>query len=101
MRLTGRRADPGDGRAVMTPPCPHFKELQRLLDALCEEAITAGQMRRLEELLLGQPEAEAFYVQYIGMHADLASLGGRPRWLRSGSDGGAEPNPLRPRSRPN
>jgi hypothetical protein len=67
----------------MTPLSPHFMELQRLLDALCEDAITAGQMRRLEELLLGRPEAEAFYVQYVGMYADLACLHGQPPRVHS------------------
>ena len=62
----------------MTLPSPQLKELQRLLDALCEEAITATQMSRLEELLLAHPEAEAFYVRYVGMYADLACLH-RPR----------------------
>ena len=67
----------------MTPPFPHFQELQRLLDALCEESITAGQMRRLEELILRHPEAEALYVQYVGLVADLARLPGRPPRVRS------------------
>ena len=67
----------------MTPPFPHFNELRRLLDALCEEAITARQMRRLEELLLRDPAAEAFYVQCVAMYADLARLHGRPPRLRS------------------
>jgi hypothetical protein len=64
----------------MTPPFPHFGELQSLLDALCEEAITAGQMRRLEDLVLRDPEAEAFYLQYVGM---VAGLHRRPPRVRS------------------
>jgi hypothetical protein len=47
-------------------------ELRALLDALCEESITAEQMQRLEELVLNHPEAEAYYVQYLSLHADLA-----------------------------
>src|SRR5262249_22160731 len=46
-------------------------ELRELLDALVEESITAEQMRRVEALVLGHPEAEVFYVQYLSMVADL------------------------------
>src|SRR5262249_46926812 len=42
-----------------------------LLDALCEESITAEQVQRLEELILTYPEAEAYYVQFMSLHADL------------------------------
>jgi hypothetical protein len=52
-------------------PFPHRDELKALLDALCEETITPEQMARLEELVLAHPEAEAFYVQRMGLHADL------------------------------
>lgn len=47
-------------------------ELRSLLDALAEEAITPDQTARLEELVLARPEAEAFYVQYMGLVADLS-----------------------------
>jgi hypothetical protein len=53
-------------------PSEDFAELHGLLDALCEETITADQMRRLEEILLRRPEAEAYYVQYMSLYADLA-----------------------------
>jgi hypothetical protein len=46
-------------------------ELRELLDALVEESIALDQMRRLEALVLNHPEAEAFYVQYVSMAADL------------------------------
>ncbi len=49
-----------------------LSELRGLLDALCEETITAEQMRRLEEILHQHPEAEAYYVQYLSQYADLA-----------------------------
>jgi hypothetical protein len=48
-------------------------ELHDLLNALCDESITAEQLRRLEELVLASPEAEAFFVQYMSLHADLVS----------------------------
>ena len=56
----------------MMMPTEDFTELSGLLDALCEETITADQMRRLEEILLRHPEAEAYYVQYMSLYADLA-----------------------------
>jgi ferric-dicitrate binding protein FerR (iron transport regulator) len=46
-------------------------ELRALLDALCEESITADQVARLEALVLSDPEAEAHYVQYMQLFADL------------------------------
>jgi hypothetical protein len=55
----------------VTPAFPHLDELRALTDALCEEAITPEQLRRLEELVLAHPEAEAFYVQRMSLHADL------------------------------
>ena len=55
----------------MSGPFKDFAELRDLLDALCEESITQQQLQRLEELVLGHPEAEAFYVQYMSMFAGL------------------------------
>lgn len=46
-------------------------ELRGLLDALVEGDIAPAQMQRLETLVLGRPEAEAYYVQYLSMVADL------------------------------
>src|SRR5262249_54467296 len=65
--------DPGAGGTRMNRPLDDFAELHTLLDALCEEVITAEQARRLEELILTRPEVEAYYVQYMSLHADLAS----------------------------
>jgi hypothetical protein len=47
-------------------------ELRLLLDALCEESITAEQLARLEELVLAHPEAEAYYVRFMSFFADLS-----------------------------
>jgi hypothetical protein len=55
----------------VTPESPVIAELRMLLDALCEETITTEQTQRLEELVLTNPEAEAFYVQYMSFQADL------------------------------
>src|SRR5262245_20151241 len=61
----------GAGGATMMRPFEHLEELRALLDALCEETIDAEQVRRLEELVLAHPEAEACYVQSMSLHADL------------------------------
>ena len=72
---------------------PEFAELQSLLDALCEESILPDQVRRLEELVLTYPEAEAHYVQYMGQYADLgrhfAGVTGvtQSLWARLGAAG--------------
>jgi hypothetical protein len=54
-------------------PFTEQEELRALLDALCEERITPSEIARLEELVLTRPEAEAYYIQYIGMFAELSS----------------------------
>ena len=56
----------------MTRPFAELAELRALLDALCEESATEEQVRRLEELVLNRPEAEAYYIQFMSLHADLA-----------------------------
>jgi hypothetical protein len=56
----------------MTQSFQDHAELGDLLHALCEETITPEQMRRLEELVLAHPEAEALYVQCLDLQAGLA-----------------------------
>jgi hypothetical protein len=63
----------------MTRSFEDFAELRSLLDALCEETITAEQLQRLEQLILGHPEAEAYYVQLMSLHADLVRHFQAPR----------------------
>ena len=55
----------------MSRSLPGPAELRGLLDALCDETITPEQTRRLEELVLTDPEAAAGYVQYMSFAADL------------------------------
>lgn len=50
---------------------PEAEELRALLDKLCEERIRPEEIARLEEIVLNRPEAEAYYVQFMGMYADL------------------------------
>jgi hypothetical protein len=53
-------------------------EVQELAWALVDEQATDGQIRRLEELLLGGHEARQVYVTCMQMHSDLHYLlGGR------------------------
>jgi hypothetical protein len=64
----------------MTPAHPVLAELKPLLDALCEETISPEQLRRLEELVLNHPEAEAHYIRFMSFYADLiGELGGLPQ----------------------
>ena len=65
----------------MTQPALDFTELRRLVDALCEETISAEQMARLEALLLAYTEAEAYYVQSMSLYADLTRHFAAPRPL--------------------
>jgi hypothetical protein len=55
----------------VTPESPIVAELRPILDAVCEDAATPEQFKRLEELVLAHPEAEAFYVRFMGFYADL------------------------------
>jgi hypothetical protein len=82
-------------------PFSDLSELRSLLDALCEETITAEQMRRLEEILLQHPEAEAYYVQYVSQFADLARHFGAAAQSRSPADAerGGKPAASRKRRR--
>ena len=72
-------------------------ELQALLDALCEETITPEQVRRLEEMVLAHPEAEALLrpVHEPARRPEPA-LRCRPRPCRAGPSGTAS-NPRGPR----
>src|SRR5262245_12930908 len=58
--------------AHMTRPFHQCSALGPFAHALCEAVITAEQIHRLEELVLTYPEAQAYYVQYLSLHADLA-----------------------------
>lgn len=55
----------------MKPGPDRLAELRPLLDALCEGSSTPGQVARIEALVLGDPEAEAFYIHYMQVHAAL------------------------------
>lgn len=59
---------------------PHEEEFRALLDALCDESISDAEVRRLEQIVLSHPEAEALYVQHMGLFAELAQqVGHTPR----------------------
>jgi ferric-dicitrate binding protein FerR (iron transport regulator) len=46
-------------------------ELQRLLSALCDGALSEAQQARLEQLLNADPECRLQYLEYLDMHARL------------------------------
>lgn len=76
----------------MTPRFPGEDELRGLIDALCDETIAPAQFARLEELLLAHPEAEAYYVQSMSLHADLIrTFTGAPDRAERVVQGRAEP----------
>ena len=50
-----------------------FAEVREIADALLDGAATPPQVRRLEELLAADPEARRFYLQYMDLHARMAS----------------------------
>lgn len=66
-------------------PFPEEEELRALLDALCEDRITTAEIARLEELVLTRPEAEVYYVQYLGMFAELSTTLSTPAALNEGA----------------
>src|SRR5262249_49427373 len=86
----------GNGEISMRQSFQKFDELRELLNALCEETITAPQMKHLEGLVLSHPEAEAYYVQYMNLYADLAGHftglpGMREQYLRGRGTGEQPP----------
>ncbi len=74
-------------------------EVRTLLDALCEETITPEQMARLEALILADPAAEAFYIEFMHMQAGfLREFGGASPGLGAGGPG-SRPRPIPPAPR--
>lgn len=55
----------------MNPAPDVIAELRTILDAICDERATPAQLRRLEELVLAHPAAEAHYVRFMSFYADL------------------------------
>jgi hypothetical protein len=54
-------------------------EVTDLVWAFIDERASRSQVRRLEELLLGSPQARRLYVTCMQMHADLCCLLGKKR----------------------
>jgi hypothetical protein len=55
----------------MTRPFPATDRLQQLLDGLCEDQLTAAEMRELEQLVRQNPDARWFYLSYLDLHGSL------------------------------
>jgi hypothetical protein len=56
-------------------------EAMGLIEALCQDTITAGGMAHLESLVLANPAVRSLYVRYLHMHASL------PLFVRDRTDG--------------
>jgi ferric-dicitrate binding protein FerR (iron transport regulator) len=84
-----------------------FEELQPLCDAAIEGRLTADQLRRLEQLVIEQPQARRLYVEYLHQHAGLRWSVAEPGFLPAVPDAAAGPSmrlgrpvpPPRPRLR--
>lgn len=55
----------------MSEPVDWLDELRDLCDASIEGRLTDGQRQRLEQLVLGRPEARRVYAEYLHQHACL------------------------------
>jgi hypothetical protein len=83
-----------------------FAEMRAILEALCEERLTASQTARLEELALNDSAARRFYLEYIELHGNLhwdaaqAHLGGEHEihFTDEAPAPAPEPTPHGPRS---
>src|SRR5262249_33923167 len=78
---TGTRCGRG---GAMTPEVR--RELQQLLSALCDGALSAAQHGRLEALLEGDPECRRCYLEYVDMHARLLVHPGLPTPAQGGPE---------------
>ena len=52
-------------------PSGEHKNLSDLLSRLVEETITSDEVKRLEQLLDGDSEAQKFYLNYMSLHCNL------------------------------
>lgn len=48
-----------------------FQELGELVEGLCEERLTPDQLARLEQIVLADPAAARYYVEYMHLHGTL------------------------------
>lgn len=55
----------------MSPENPQHDELMQLLEALCENRLQGDDVRRFEEIVLGDPAARNLYLAYVDLHGSL------------------------------
>jgi hypothetical protein len=70
----------------MTDQYKSLTELDNLLEALCEDRLSADEISRLEQLVLSSPEARWKYLTYLDLHGTLywdAAGAGSPQPLSS------------------
>ena len=48
-----------------------FQELSELMEGLCEERLSPDQLMRLEQIVLADPAAARYYVEYMHLHGTL------------------------------
>ncbi|KMT64810.1 LamG-like jellyroll fold domain-containing protein [Catenovulum maritimum] len=48
-----------------------FEDIKQIADAVCDQEVTPEQVKQLEQLLLGNPEAQRFYQQYVETHVQM------------------------------
>ena len=78
----------------MTLEPERLDELRRLLEALCEERITPEEGRGWRRWCWPTREAEALYITYLTMQADLSrEIGGHPAPAGAGDDARPECTP--------
>lgn len=78
---------------------PWQVELAELCDAVIEDRLTPEQLERLERLVLEQPEAKRFYVEYLHQHGCLHWSAAQPSVTSTSGAHAASPAPVVPRSR--
>src|SRR5690606_26119021 len=70
-------------------PVDHWSgELQALCDRVCEESLSPAEAERLETLLVSDPQARAYYLELVQLHASLqwnGPTGERPMAIANGS----------------
>ncbi|HXY37142.1 MAG TPA: hypothetical protein VEI07_23135, partial [Planctomycetaceae bacterium] len=54
-----------------SPGDDHTVELRQILEALFEERAAEAQLKRLDELVLGDSACRRFYLEYVDLHGNL------------------------------
>lgn len=55
-----------------------YEQIRQIADAICAKELKPEQIKSLDKLLLGDPEAQQFYYDYIEMHIQMQAEVGPP-----------------------